>query len=96
MTTTMCRVMNPLLNFGANGFMFNQLIAGDTEFKVDPETNFWGTGDTEKLEKLFSKMQKKLVADMQDLRYNTDIILFYVNPTDMCALIVPTAIYLRN
>lgn len=64
--------------------MFNQLIAGDTEFKVDPETNFWGTGDTEKLEKLFSKMQKKLVADMQDLRYNTDIILFYVNPTDMC------------
>ncbi len=24
------------------------------------------------------------VAEMQDLRYNTDIILFYVNPTNMC------------
>jgi hypothetical protein len=67
--------------------MFNQLIAGDTEFKVDPETNFWGTGDTEKLEKLFSKMQKKRVADMQDLRYNTDIILFYVNPA-ICAMLI--------
>jgi uncharacterized protein len=64
--------------------MFEQIAAGGTEFKIDPQTNFWGTGNTEKLEELFSRMQAKLVAEMADLRYSTDLILFYVNPTDMC------------
>lgn len=64
--------------------MFDPLIINETEFKVDPETNFWGTGDLEKLKKLYNEMRIKLVAEMHNLRYNTDIILFYVNPTDMC------------
>ena len=64
--------------------MFEQIAAGETEFKIDPQTNFWGTGNTEKLEEIYRKMQAKLVAEMADLRYSTDLILFYVNPTDMC------------
>ena len=40
--------------------MFDKLIVNETEFKIDPETNFWGTGDTAKLEELYSQMQTKL------------------------------------
>ncbi|MCL4429371.1 MAG: peptide-modifying radical SAM enzyme CbpB, partial [Chloroflexi bacterium] len=64
--------------------MFDNLFVDETEFKIDPETNFWGTGNTEKLAKLYSQMQPKLAAEIRDLRYSTDIILFYVNPTDRC------------
>ena len=64
--------------------MFDQLIVDKTEFKIDPETNFWGTGDATKLQQLYSQMQTKLTAEMKELRYSTELILFYVNPTDMC------------
>ena len=64
--------------------MFDKLIVNETEFKIEPETNFWGTGDTAKLEQLYSQMQAKLAAEMKELRYSTELILFYVNPTDMC------------
>ena len=64
--------------------MFDKIIVNGTEFKIEPETNFWGTGDTAKLEELYSQMQTKLVAEMKELRYSTELILFYVNPTDMC------------
>ena len=64
--------------------MFDKITVNETEFKIDPETNFWGTGDTAKLEELYNQMQTKLVAEMKELRYSTELILFYVNPTDMC------------
>ena len=64
--------------------MFYKLIVNETEFKIEPETNFWGTGETAKLEKLYSQMQAKLAAEMKALRYSTELILFYINPTDMC------------
>ncbi len=64
--------------------MFDKLTVNGTEFKIEPETNFWGTGDATKLEELYSQMQTKLVAEMKELRYSTELILFYVNPTDMC------------
>ena len=64
--------------------MFDQLFVDEAKFKIDPETNFWGTGNTKKLEKIYNQMQTKLAAEMKELRYNTDLILFYVNPTDMC------------
>lgn len=64
--------------------MFDTLVVDDSEFKIDPETNFWGAGDLGKLERLYSKMREKLVAEIKDFRFSLDIILFYVNPTDMC------------
>jgi radical SAM additional 4Fe4S-binding domain len=64
--------------------LFNKLTIAETEFNIEPETNFWGTGDTAKLQELYSQMQTKLAAEMKKLRYSTDLILFYVNPTDMC------------
>lgn len=64
--------------------MFDPLTVDQTEFHIDPQTNFWGTGDTAKLEQLYKQMQAKLAAEMKELRYSTDLILFYVNPTDMC------------
>src|SRR4030042_4312468 len=64
--------------------MFDKLIVNETEFKIEPKKNFWGTGDTAKLEQLYSQMQAKLAAEMKELRYSTELILFYVNPTDMC------------
>lgn len=64
--------------------MLDTLVVDDREFKIDPETNFWGAGDPDKLEKLYSKMREKLVAEIQNFRFSSDIILFYVNPTDKC------------
>jgi uncharacterized protein len=64
--------------------MFSKLTIDETEFKIEPETNFWGTGNTAQLEELYRQMQTKLAAEMKELRYSTDLILFYVNPTDMC------------
>jgi uncharacterized protein len=64
--------------------MLDTLVVDDRKFKIDPETNFWGTGDLPKLEKLYNKMREKLVAEIKDFRFSSDIILFYVNPTDKC------------
>ena len=70
--------------FGVTNIMFDKLTIDKKNFVVDAETNFWGTGDPQKLELLYKKMQNKLTAEMRDLRYNTDIILFYINSTDQC------------
>lgn len=64
--------------------MLDTLVVEDREFKIDPETNFWGAGDLNKLEKLYSKIREKLVAEIKDFRFGSDIILVYVNPTDKC------------
>lgn len=64
--------------------MFDKITVDKTEFQIDPQTNFWGTGDTAKLEQLYNQMHTKLTAEMKELRYSTDLILLYVNPTDMC------------
>lgn len=54
------------------------------EFTVDPETIFWGTGDRERLEELYSGVRKRLVDEIRELRFGRDIIQLYVNPTDRC------------
>ena len=64
--------------------MFDKITINGTEFQIDPQTNFWGIGDSTKLEQHYSQMHKKLAGEMHELRYSTDLILFYVNPTDMC------------
>lgn len=64
--------------------MFDILRVNGIEFKIDPETNFWGTGDSSKLQRLYTKMRPKLRAEMREFRFRPDIILLYVNPTDKC------------
>lgn len=64
--------------------MLGTLQVDDREFKVDPETNFWGIGDSRKLEELYSKVRNDILAEMRDFRFRTDIILFYINPADGC------------
>lgn len=64
--------------------MLETLVVDDREFIIDPETNFWGAGDLDKLEKLYTRMREKLAAEINDLRFGSDIILLYVNPTDKC------------
>jgi uncharacterized protein len=64
--------------------MLQTLTIGETEFKVDPETNFWGIGEQKKLEELYSSVREELIGEMKALRFSTDIILLYVNPTDRC------------
>jgi uncharacterized protein len=64
--------------------MFDHIAINDTEFTIDPETLFWGTGNPQQLRELHQKMHAKLAAEIRELRYATDIILFYVNPTDQC------------
>lgn len=64
--------------------MLDTLLVGSREFKVDPETNFWGAGSSDKLEELYTKVRGELLAEVKDFRFSSDIILFYVNPTDAC------------
>lgn len=64
--------------------MFEKIVVDEIEFQIDPETNFWGIGNNDKLHTLYENMKKKIIADMNELRYNSDMILFYVNPTDRC------------
>lgn len=64
--------------------MLDTLVVGDREFKIDPETNFWGVGDLGRLEKLYGKVCRTLAAEMHEFRFRTDVILLYVNPTDRC------------
>ncbi len=51
---------------------------------VDSETNFWGMGDRNRLEDLYTKVREDLFQEIKEFRFNSDIILFYVNPTDRC------------
>ena len=64
--------------------MFQSLTIDGTEFKLDPETNFWGVGEQKKLEKLYSSVRDELIGEMRTLRFRREIILLYVNPTDRC------------
>ncbi len=64
--------------------MLQTLTIDEVEFKIDPETNFWGIGDQKKLEGLYFSVRKELIEEMQNLRFCKDIILLYVNPTDKC------------
>jgi uncharacterized protein len=64
--------------------MFEKLIVDGMEFQIDPETNFWGIGDNKELETIYNKMKTQIAAEMHDLRFCKDMILFYLNPTDMC------------
>ncbi|WP_456475632.1 peptide-modifying radical SAM enzyme CbpB [Candidatus Pyrohabitans sp.] len=64
--------------------MFQSLTIDGTEFKLDPETNFWGVGEQKKLEELYSRVRDELIGEMRSLRFSREIILLYVNPTDRC------------
>ncbi len=64
--------------------MLETLKVGDKEFLFDPDTVFWGTGDSGELRELHALMHKDLLAEMADLRFKTDILLFYVNCVDGC------------
>jgi uncharacterized protein len=64
--------------------MFDTLVIDGVEFKIEPDTNFWGTGESSTLGELYSKVRGRLSSEMEDLRFKTDIILLYVNPTDAC------------
>ncbi len=64
--------------------MLQTLRVGSKEFKFDPETIFWGTGDSSDLKDLYARMQEGLLQEMSDLRFNTEILLFYVNCVDGC------------
>ncbi len=69
--------------------MFETLRIGDAEFKIDPYTNFWGTGEPSRLEELYARVAPALQAEMQSFRFGTDVILVYVNPTDRCNAACP-------
>lgn len=64
--------------------MLDALIVDNKEFRLDPETNFWGTGNERRVEELFSKVRSELLAEMRDFRFSTEVILFYINPADAC------------
>lgn len=64
--------------------MFETLTVDGVEFKINPDTCFWGTGRASKLHKLYRKVQERLVFEMEEFRFKSDIILLYVNPTDRC------------
>ncbi len=64
--------------------MFDILRVNGVEFKIDPETNFWGTGDSSGLQELYTKLRPKLRSEMRKFRFGSDIILLYVNATDRC------------
>lgn len=64
--------------------MLESLVVDNVKFKIDPETNFWGVGEEGKLNELYHKVRKDILAEMRDFRFNTDIILLYLNPSDGC------------
>ena len=64
--------------------MFRVVRVGNKEFKIDPETNFWGVGGDRQLEDLYAKVKDRILGEMREFRFQTDIILLYVNPNDAC------------
>jgi len=64
--------------------MLESFKVDDIEFKLDPDTCFWGIGEYSVLKELYNKVREDIVLEMQNLRFNTDIVLLYLNPTDRC------------
>lgn len=64
--------------------MLESFKVDDTEFKIDPDTCFWGIGEYSALEGLYNKVREDIAREMRNLRFNTDIVLLYLNPTDRC------------
>jgi len=64
--------------------MLEELTIDDIKFKIDPETCFWGLGDSDELERFYDGIKEELVHEMHALRFDTDIILLYLNATDRC------------
>ncbi|BDC36317.1 peptide-modifying radical SAM enzyme CbpB [Candidatus Methanoliparum sp. LAM-1] len=64
--------------------MLESFKVDDIEFNLDPDTCFWGIGEYPALEELYNKVREDITREMQNLRFNTDIILLYLNPTDRC------------
>ncbi len=64
--------------------MFDRLKAGETEFLLDPETVFWGTGEESALRPVHAQLRGQLLAEMHAHRFAVEPLLWYVNPTDAC------------
>lgn len=64
--------------------MLDQWIIDGNKVKIEPNSVFWGIGDEATLNENFIRVGENFRAEMNDFRFDTDIILFYVNPTDRC------------
>ncbi len=64
--------------------MLENLDLGNLEIKIDPESSFWGIGEKERLEAFYSGVKDELIREIEDFRFNRELILLYVNPTDKC------------
>ncbi len=64
--------------------MLEDIALGDFNIKIDPESSFWATGDNKRIEAFYSGIREELIKEMRDFRFNRELILLYVNPTDRC------------